>query len=71
MAMYDEDKFDIPSIRRSIVKYLLVCSQERGTPAADGTVTRPDTALRADELLKVLEEKDPRTVTEAKRFLIR
>jgi hypothetical protein len=71
MAMYDEDKFDIPSIRRSIVKYLLVCSQEKGTPADDGTVTRPDTALRADELLKVLEEKDPRTVTEAKRFLIR
>ncbi len=71
MAMYQDEKFSIPAIRRAIVRYLYYCSQDKGETAADGTTSRPDHALKADELLKKLEEIDPKTVGDAKRYLIR
>lgn len=71
MTMYDDERFAIPAVRRSIVRYLYYCSQERGEPAADGTPTRPDFAIRAEENLKALELKDPKTVGDARRYLIR
>jgi hypothetical protein len=71
MAMYDDEKFAIPAIRRAIVRYLYYCSQEKGVAAADGTETRPETAVKAEANLKLLEAKDPKTVSDAKRFLVR
>ena len=71
MAMYDDEKFAIPAIRRAIVRYLYYCSQEKGTPAADGSETRPEIALKAEANLKLLEQKDPKTVSDANRFLVR
>lgn len=71
MDMYQDEKFSIPAIRRAIVRYLYYCSQDKGEPAADGTTTRPDHAVKADELLRKLEEIDPKTVGDAKRYLIR
>ncbi|MFN9048555.1 MAG: hypothetical protein ACK5YC_10570, partial [Planctomyces sp.] len=68
MAMYADEKFAIPAIRRAIVRYLYYCSQEKG---ADGVEVRPESAVRADALLKELEQKDPKTVSDAKRFLVR
>lgn len=72
MAMYDDEKFSIPAIKRAIVRYLYYCSQDKGEVAADGTpAPRPEYAVKAEENLKVLEEKDPKTVGDAKRYLIR
>ena len=71
MTMFDDDKFAIPSIRRAIVKYLLYCSQDKGQPVADGTTTRPQHAIMAEENLKTLELKDPKTVSDAKRYMVR
>ncbi len=72
MAMYDDEKFSIPAIKRAIVRYLYYCSQDKGEVAADGTpADRPEHAVKADENLKLLEEKDPKTVGDAKRYLIR
>lgn len=71
MAMYDDEKFSIPAIRRAIVRYLYYCSQEKGEPAADGTAAQSENALKAQANLKILEEKDPKTVGDAKRYLIR
>ena len=71
MAMYDDEKFAIPAIRRAIVRYLYYCSQEKGVPAADGTETRSEAAVKAEANLKLLEAKDPKTVSDAKRFLVR
>ncbi|MEY2724447.1 MAG: hypothetical protein RLZZ458_314 [Planctomycetota bacterium] len=71
MAMYDDEKFAIPAIRRAVVRYLYYCSQEKGSTAADGSETRPETALKAEANLKLLEQKDPKTVSDAKRFLVR
>ncbi len=71
MAMYADEKFAIPAIRRAIVRYLYYCSQEKGEKGADGVEVRPESAVRADALLKELEQKDPKTVSDAKRFLVR
>lgn len=72
MAMYDDEKFSIPAIQRAIVRYLYYCSQDKGEVAGDGTpADSPEHAVKAEENLKLLEEKDPKTVGDAKRYLIR
>ena len=71
MSMYSDEKYAIPAIRRAIVRYLYYCSQEKGEAGADGVVVRPDSAVKAEANLKELELKDPKTVSDAKRFLVR
>jgi hypothetical protein len=70
VAMYDEEKFNIPSVKRAIVRYLYYCSKD--VPSSDSeTADVPEHVEKATAALKVLEEKDPRTVGDAKRYLIR
>jgi hypothetical protein len=71
MAMYSDEEFDIPAIRRAIVRYLYYCSQEKNEPGADGTRTATEDAIKAEANMKLLEERDPKTVNDAKRYLIR
>lgn len=71
MAMYTEEEFDIPAIRRAIVRFLYYCSQETNEQSADGTRTPTADAVKAEANLKLLEMKDPKTVNDAKRYLIR
>ena len=67
LAMYDNEDFDIPSIKRAIVRYFFYCSEDK----VEGSEEPPQHAVSAAENLKMLEEKDPKTVRNAKRFLIR
>lgn len=67
LAMYDNEDFDIPSIKRAIVRYFFYCSQDK----EEGAEELPEYAVTAASHLKTLEEKDPKTVRNAKRFLIR
>jgi hypothetical protein len=70
VAMYDEERFNIPSVKRAIVRFLYYCNKDVETAeGADGEL--PEYAVRAAEALKVLEEKDPKTVRDAQRYLIR
>lgn len=71
MAMYDQEKFDIPSIKRAVVRYLFYCSKDVPETAEGTEASLPEHAVAAAEHLKVLEEKDPKTVRNAKRFLVR
>jgi hypothetical protein len=72
IALYDDKNFEIPAIRRAIVRYVIQCSRDVGEPAADGTAAAlPEHAVKALANLKVLEEKDPKTVGDAKRYLIK
>lgn len=71
MAMYADEKYAIPAIRRAIVRYLYYCSQEQGEPGADGVAVKPESAVKAEAHLKDLEVRDPKTVSDAKRFLVR
>ena len=71
MTMYSDENYDIPAIRRAIVRYLYYCSQEKLEPGADGTRAPTDDAVKAEANMKLLEERDPKTVNDAKRYLIR
>ncbi len=65
MEMYDKEEFDIPSIKRAIVRYFFYCNKD----VEEGASDVPAYALEAAEHLKTLEEKDPKTFANAKRFL--
>ena len=66
--MYTDEKYSIPDIKRAIVQYLYFCSQDKGEAVADGSeAPRPKHAVKADENLKLLEEKDPKTVGDVQR----
>jgi hypothetical protein len=69
MLMYDDPEFAFPPNRRAIVRYLFESSREKGDVGPEEKSVRPAHALKADELLKMLEEKDPKTLSEVKRFL--
>ena len=66
MEMYDKEEFDIPSIKRAIIRYFFYCSKD---VEESETADLPAYAVSAAEHLKVLEEKDPKTYANAKRFL--
>ena len=67
MKMYDAEEFQIPSIKRAIVRYMLACEKAgRKDPEQYAQV-----AASAVTNLQILEEKDARTFRDAKRFFIR
>ena len=91
MTMYDEDAYNVPSIKRAIVRYMLACTKDTGEkkkpasdtvassgagtpavvePAAEPAAAPPAHVVHAQKCLATLEEKDPKTVTEAKRFFL-
>ena len=91
MTMYDEEAYNVPSIKRAIVRYMLAATKDTGekkkpagetvatsgpgTTAATAAATEPAAAppahvVHAQKCLAILEEKDPKTVTEAKRFFL-
>lgn len=67
MAMYGQGEYDIPSIKRAIVRYMLVSSKDL-TNAGGAQV--PPHASHGQKLLEELRTKDPKTVSEAERFFI-
>lgn len=85
MAMYDEET-NIPSVKRAIVRYMLSSVKDTGAPKRDSTTSEgsaavgsneapsvaelPEHVVKGQKCLKELEAKDPKTVTEAKRFFV-
>lgn len=81
MKLYGEGEYNIPSIKRAIVRYLLTAARvapPKDEPKTDAkTVTSvaatkppelPESALQARANLEKLREQDPKTVKEAERF---
>lgn len=64
IAMYDEEDFNIPSIKRAIIRYLLVCSSLESDVAGDP----PAHVVKAASALEEIQEKDPKIYRDAKRF---
>jgi hypothetical protein len=63
MTLYDAEEYGIPSIKRAIVRYMLVASKDT---LEDGeNRTHVD---KAEEYLAELRTKDPKTVKQAERF---
>lgn len=66
MKLYDQKDYDIPSIKRAIVRYMLVCAKD----TKDDQEQNPENkhAIFAKKNLGTLREKDPTTVKQAERF---
>jgi len=63
--LYGAEEYNIPSIKRAIVRFLLVCSKD----VTQGDAPKPtEYALTAKTRLAELRKKDPKTVREAERF---
>lgn len=65
MKMYGTEDYNIPSIKRAIVRYLLVASKGKNKK---GGGPDPATTEQAKELLAKLRKEDPKTVKSAERF---
>lgn len=70
MKMYGRDEYNIPSIKRAIVRYMLVCSKDVPEATAGETATEPAHVTRARASLAELRQKDEKTVNEAERFFL-
>jgi hypothetical protein len=66
MKLYDHKDYDIPSIKRAIVRYLLVCSKDTEDDKEQNP--KAEYARLAKKHLGTLREKDPDTVKQAERF---
>lgn len=67
MKMFDEEPFQIPSIKRAIVRYMLAC-EKAGKKNPEEFA---EYAATATNNLTLLEDKDARIFRDAKRFFIR
>jgi hypothetical protein len=66
MEVYHDDEYNIPSIKRAIVRFYLVAERAK---TEDMENPQPlETALKAKEYLATLRQEDPKTVQAAERF---
>lgn len=69
MKMYGEGEYNIPSIKRAIVRYMLVCSKDIPKDATAGENSKlPEHVVTAQKHVAALRKKDAKTVSEAERF---
>lgn len=68
VKLYGSEGYDIPSVKRAIVRYMYYCSRDVDPKAGDQPL--PKHAAQAKQHLADLEKRDPKTVREAKRFLL-
>lgn len=66
MKLYDKKDYNIPAVKRAIVRYLLVCSKDVDEKNPKAKIPQHVTKAKAN--LKVLRKKDPKTVADAERF---
>lgn len=66
MKLYEEKDYDIPSIKRAIVRYMLVCSKDTANDKEENP--KEEHARLAKKHLGTLREKDPETVKQTERF---
>lgn len=65
MKMYGAEEYDVPSIKRSIVRYLRVAAKGKNKKGHGADAV---TATKAKQLLDQLRKDDPKTVQSAERF---
>ena len=65
MDLYGAADYDTPTVKRSIVRYMLAATTD--APSGDAVKT-PEHVTQAKKYLAVLRKKDPKTVKQAERF---
>jgi hypothetical protein len=82
MELYEAEAYNIPSIKRAIVRFMLAATKDTGAKkeevesvagTASGPIVEepPAHVTKALKCLAELEERDPKTVHEAKRFFLK
>lgn len=67
----DGDAFNVPSIRRAIVRYMLVSTKDAPDEAASGeNSTTPEHVEKGRKYLDMLRKLDARTVAQAEKFYL-
>ena len=67
MKLYSDKDYSIPSIKRAIVRYLLVCSKDLPKDRQPND-PEPPHVVSAKKHLDTLRKQDPKTVGDAERF---
>lgn len=78
MSIYDVEPYNIPSVKRAIVRFTLAAAKDTGAKkdetgtgsTAVAVVEPPAHVILAQKCLEDLEKRDPKTVQEAKRFFV-
>ncbi|MBI1347441.1 hypothetical protein GC163_14275 [bacterium] len=70
MSMYGKEEYDIPSIKRAIVRFMLASTKDVTKSTGETAADLPEHAKLGAKYLAELEQKDPKTVSEAKRFFL-
>ncbi|WP_417847531.1 hypothetical protein [Thalassoglobus sp.] len=65
MELYDDEEYQVPSIKRAIVRFMLIAEKNNAT-AAEGEVA--DHVKQATANLEKLRKEDPKTVKSAERY---
>jgi len=65
MALYDNKDYQVPSVKRAIVRFMLIA--EKDAPTTTGAKA-PEHVATAKANLEILREKDPKTVKAAERY---
>lgn len=65
MEMYGAEEYNVPSIKRAIIRYMIASSKD---VSAGGGKETPKHAEVGAKNLKTLRERDPKMVAEAERF---
>ncbi len=65
MDIYDEEEYQVPSIKRAIVRFMLIAEKD-DTVVAEGEL--PEHVKKATANLKKLRKEDPKTVKSAERY---
>lgn len=65
MEIYGKDKFDVPSIKRAIIRYMIVSTKYK--LSGEG-VKKPPHVIAGEANLKLLRQMDPKTVKQAERY---
>ena len=68
MKLYGQKDYNIPAIKRSIVRFLLVCSKDMKADTPPSKI--PAHVRKAKKNLEILRKKDPKTVRAAERFFL-
>lgn len=63
MEIYDADEYSIPSIKRAIIRFMLVAAKDKPEAGEDESHIP-----KAEKYLKQLRDRDPKTVQQAERF---
>ena len=71
MGMYGKGEFNVPAIKRAIVRYMFVSSKAIPEDAVAGDVAElPQHVIKGRKHLETLRKKDAKTVAAAERFFL-